>query len=61
MTTRADLQWLVVYHPRGAFVAREDSPAAREAKKHGAMVDPYDTIDEAYLQLMETRPHARAS
>jgi hypothetical protein len=61
MATRSDLQWLVVYHPRGPFVAREDSPAARTAKKRGALTSSlYGTIDEAYLRLREIREKSHA-
>jgi hypothetical protein len=60
VTTRSDRQWLVVYHPRGPFVAREDSPAARTAKKGGAPVsNPFGTIDDAYLRLREIRQKGR--
>ncbi len=53
MTTRDGQHgWLVVYHPRGAFVARTDSPAARQARKLGTMMSrSYSTLEVAYMNI----------
>lgn len=61
MTTReGDHGWLVVFHPRGAFVARADSRAARQAKKLGSPTSrAYDTLEEAYEHRVP-RPRGRA-
>ena len=47
MTTRAGRKWLIVHDPRGAFVARRDSPAAREAARDGATVSKFRTVEAA--------------
>src|SRR5271156_845242 len=53
MTTREGQHgWLVIYHPRGAFVARTDSPAAVQARKLGTMMSrTYSTLEMAYTKL----------
>jgi hypothetical protein len=45
MTTRRGQHgWLVIFHPRGTFVARHDSPAAADVRRLGTSVSRCRTL-----------------
>lgn len=55
MTTRAGHKWVVIYSLFGPYVARRDSPAAKEARQLGAMVSKFRTLGGACTKMRQLR------
>ena len=53
MTTRDGRKWVVVYDSRGSYVARRDSPAAREAVRRKAIVARFRTLRGACIRRQQ--------
>jgi len=57
--TRLRKEWLVIYAPAGAFVARADSPAGREARRLDFWRSTFRTLEGAYDRLRADRAGRR--
>ena len=58
VTTREGRKWVVVYSIHGPFVARRDSPAAREARKFGTPLAKFRTLGGACAKMRLVREAA---
>jgi len=55
MTTRDGQKWLIIHGLGPPFVARRDSPAAKEARRNGALTVKFRTLRGACRVLRLSR------
>lgn len=53
--TRDGWKWLLIFHARGNFIARHDSPIAKAARREGFEASKFRTLDGASAMLWMLR------